>query len=163
MIGDHVRGLAEVWVDYISLFSLCPPMLSLHRRRPPHWSSMMFPWWSHAGCFRSLAHSSCALTCLPGGSLPRHRGEARWPVVFWVFLPAFLVNGNDVSLFPVSEDFTYSHDFSNMMESGPTTTSASFLRTLRCMFSDLVDLYASSLMRKSWTCSGLTVGGSLFP
>ena len=33
--------------------------------------------------------------------LLRHRGETHWPVVPWVLLVPFLVNGSDVTLPPV--------------------------------------------------------------
>ena len=37
-------------------------------------------------------------------NLPRHRGETHWPVVPWVLLAPFLVNGSDVTLPPVIWD-----------------------------------------------------------
>lgn len=43
-------------------------MPSLHHRRPPREPGTTFPWQSHAGHLISLAHPSCALTSLPGGS-----------------------------------------------------------------------------------------------
>ena len=58
----------------------------------------------------SPPHLICALTQLPGGSIPwspMHRGEAPWPVVPQVFPSTFLKNGRDVSLFIVSGDFTW--------------------------------------------------------
>lgn len=71
--------------------SLCPPLTSLHLRRPLDWSGITFPWWSQAGCLGSPAHPLCALTYLLGGSVPwsshRHRSKAHWPVVSWVLLP----------------------------------------------------------------------------
>ena len=70
----------------------------------------MYPWWSHAGFFRSPPHLTRILTSLPGWSaqcaLYRYRHEAHWPVVLWVFLSPFLKNGNDASFFSISGDFT---------------------------------------------------------
>ena len=40
--------------------------------------------------------------------LPRHRGETHWPVVPQVLLAPFLINGRDVTLFPVARGLTYS-------------------------------------------------------
>ena len=49
------------------------------------------------------------------------------------------------------------------MESGLASTSASFLRTLRCTSSSPVELHTSSLMGQSQTCSALKVWESLLP
>ena len=83
--------------------SLCPLMLSLHHRRPPDWSGTTFPWWSHAGCLRSLAYPSCPINISSRGSVPWSFEAQRWgslSVVPQVFLPSppFLVNGSDVFL-----------------------------------------------------------------
>jgi len=53
------------------------PMPSLHHRKPPYWSGTAFPWWSHAGCLGSPACPPCALTCLPGGTVPRSTEAVR--------------------------------------------------------------------------------------
>ena len=90
---------------------------------------------------------SCALTCLTGGSvpdLPRHRGVVHQPVVPHVLLPFFLVNGSMFPFFPSTGTLSDSYDFSNMMENGSATTSASSLRTLGCMSSGPKDKKAVS-------------------
>ena len=58
--------------------------------------------------------------------LPRHRHEAYWSVVPWVFFPTFLKNGHDVSLFQSLRASADNHDFPNMMKNDLATTSANF-------------------------------------
>jgi len=55
------------------------------------------------------------------------------------------------------------HDFSNIIESGLTTTSANFLRTLWVQMRCIADLSMFRLLRCSWTWSLLTVWGMLLP
>ena len=38
---------------------LCPPVPSLHCRRPPDWSGTIHSWWSHAICLRSPLYLTC--------------------------------------------------------------------------------------------------------
>jgi len=56
-----------------------------------------------------------------------------------------------------------SHDFSKMMDSGWATTLASYLRSLRYVSSDSIDLYTFSLRSWSQTCSSLTFRGESAP
>ena len=53
------------------------------------------------------------------------------------------------------------HDFSNIMESGLATTSASSLRTLGCIASGPMDFCTFRFCRRSRTWSSLTAGGIL--
>jgi len=86
-------------------------MPTLYHRRPPDLLGMTFPWWRCAGCLGSHAHSSCDQAHHPGGSLlhnlPRQRGETHWPIVPRVIFALFLINGNDVTLPPVTWDLTW--------------------------------------------------------
>ena len=86
-------------------------MMPLHHRRPLVLSGTICPWWSHAGCLRLPPHLAFALTKSFQNDLlhelPRHRCEAYWPVVSWVFLSPFLKTGSDVSLFPVTGKFIW--------------------------------------------------------
>lgn len=59
-----------------------------------------------------------------------------------------------------SPDF---HDFSNMMESDLSTTTASSLRMLGCISLGPIGLYWFTFFRWSHTCSLLTVGGNFAP
>ena len=67
VVWYHVKSLADIQVDDIS----CLPFVHwcCHSINED-WSGMICPWWNHAGCLRPLAHPSCALTSLPGGSVP---------------------------------------------------------------------------------------------
>lgn len=53
------------------VFSVC-------HRRPPDWSGMICPEWSHADCFGSLVHPSFSLKYLPGGFIPCSSQSQTW-------------------------------------------------------------------------------------
>lgn len=62
-------------------------MQSLPHRRPPDWSGMIYPWWSHAAYLGSPLCLACALILLPGGSVPSSSQLQRWASpVPWVLL-----------------------------------------------------------------------------
>lgn len=91
------------------LHFLFPPMLSVHCS--PRWSGMICPCWSHTGSLRSPPSLARALTQLPGGSFPWSPPAQLWgSLVRHSMLPCvvlFLKNGSHVSLFPVTEGFTW--------------------------------------------------------
>ena len=64
-----------------------------------------------------------------------------------IFLLPFLEYASDFTLYSVTETLPDSHDFSSIRGSGLVTTSASFFRTLGCMFLSPIDLYTFRLMR----------------
>ena len=82
------------------------PMPSLCCRRPPDWSGMISPRWSHTGYLGSAPHLACALTYLPGESAPWSSQAQIWGSLACssnLFLSPFLKNRNDVPLFQVTE------------------------------------------------------------
>jgi len=115
VVGDHVKGLAEVQVDHISCYPFVhgchPSVIEGHwtgQAQPSHGEAMQpvlgYPFVPHVlqHVFqKDLFHD-----------LPRLRGEAHWPLVPQILLPPFLVNASGVSLFLVPD----SHNFSNMIK-----------------------------------------------
>jgi len=121
---------------------LCPPMLSLHHRTPPEWWGMICP--TEKSCWLSQITSTSHI-CLnifswrnsslifPGTDV---RLTSLWGCSFLPFL-----NGRVMpSLFQSQGALPDSHNFSNMMESGLATTSASSFRSLECMSSGPIEL-----------------------
>jgi len=140
------------------LLFLCPPMPSLVR----HDLFLMKPFW--LSWITSSSHM--CLKQLPGGSAPWFSQAQKWdsPIcTFLILLSPFLENGKQ--MFPFFHSLGTSPnscDFSDMMEIGSATTSASSFRILGFISSGPMDLYTFSLIRQSQTCSAFTVGGILF-
>ena len=149
-----------------------PLFTDIHHRRPlPDWSGMICPWWSCAGCFRSFLHIPWSLLEVFSNfndsmflllyNLPRHQSEAQQPAFSWVFLSPVHKNGSDISLFPVTRDFTWqprlfeygsvSWQFHEQVSLEPW--DACHWAPKPCTFSPT---------RQSQTCSSLIVEGILF-
>jgi len=107
---DHVKGFAEVQEDDICHSSL------IHRCHHSIIKGHQIGWAKSAlgeAMLAVLGHLFILYVPLQGNQedllpdLPRHRSEVHRPVVPQVILFPFLKNGSNISLFPVTGDFTW--------------------------------------------------------
>ena len=110
MVWDHVKSLAQVQADdisYPSLFCWCHHSITEGHEIGEAQSAL------GKAMLAVLGHLFILYVPLQGNQedllpdLPRHRSEVHWPVVPQVILFPFLKNGSNISLFPVTGDFTW--------------------------------------------------------
>ena len=99
--------------------------------QPPDWWGTICCWWSCDDYLRSPRRFMYALTYLPGGSAPWYSQAQMWHSACGCPVVSFL---NLAVMFPFFQSpgtVPDNHDFSNMIENGLATTSASSFRFLQ--------------------------------
>ena len=145
VMWDSVKCFAQVQVDDVSFSSLihqcCNPLVELHQFCQAQFalSEAMLAVTNVLLVFHVPQHS---FQEDPLHDLARHRGETDWPVVPWVFFFSLFKNGGYISPFQSAGTSPDCHDFSNTMDSGLATSSASSLRICRCIPLGPMDLCA---------------------
>lgn len=150
---DRVKCITQAHRNVIP----CALIRSLHHRHLLGWPGNTCPQWSCDGCLASppcvsMEGSVTSWSTLSSSSLAQMGG---WQVRVPSVLPSTLLkNGYNISLLPVTGDFTWQpwiskHHGQQLGNSQQPVPSRLYLRTLGCISSDPIHLHMTKFLKRT--------------